>query len=242
MEKSNIEWCDNTFNAWEGCVKVSPGCDNCYAESLSYRWGKDCWGKDKPRIMRSEKYWKAPEKWNARAEASGVKEKVFCSSMADVFENRPDLVKPRKRLFDLIDRTPNLIWQVLTKRPKNIPVLSDWKKNCPDNVWIGTSAEDQTHWYQRVPILFDINAHVRFVSVEPMLGPITIQPVIPPYVPNWVIVGGESAKGKHRPFDVEWARSLRDECKQACIPFFMKQVDKVRTIPDDLMIKEFPHE
>jgi protein gp37 len=120
---TEIAWTDSTFKPWWGCVKVSDGCDNCYASSLSSRWGHDVWGHDKERRFLSESNWNQPLLWNRMADEAGERKKVFCASMADVFECRPDLVPHRKRLFSLIKRTPKLDWQVLTKRPQNIKKL-----------------------------------------------------------------------------------------------------------------------
>src|SRR5262245_49606753 len=120
MENSKIQWTDHTFNVWRGCEKVSPGCAHCYAETMSRRnpavLGE--WGKHGTRVIASEAMWREPLKWDRQARAAGVRKRVFCASLADVFEDRPELVAPRERLFRLIEDTPNLDWQLLTKRPE----------------------------------------------------------------------------------------------------------------------------
>ena len=125
--ETGIEWTDSTFNPWWGYVKVSDGCDNCYAEKLSNRYGHKAWGPNSERRFLSENNWKQPEQWNRKAAEEGERKKVFCASMADVFERREDLAPHRMRLLQLIRETPNLDWQLLTKRPQNI------KKLLPEN-------------------------------------------------------------------------------------------------------------
>lgn len=251
-ENSKIEWCDHSFNPWWGCVKVSEGCANCYAESFSRRTGNDVWGIHAPRRKFEEKHWNEPKKWNAAAEAEGERKRVFCASMADVFEDRPDVLDDRKRLIQLISDTPWLDWLLLTKRPENIETFlglasngsyerGEWNlRDHMKNVWLGTSAENQTRWDERLPILMGIPAAVHFVSAEPLLGKIEMGI----WRPEWVIVGGESGP-KFRNFDPDWARSIRDQCKRADVAFFMKQMGglhkgKMPPIPQDLNIKQFP--
>lgn len=223
MKDSKIEWTDHTFNPWWGCVKVSPGCAHCYAETFSKRTGNAVWGEESPRRFFGDKHWNEPRKWNAAAEAEGQRKRVFCASMADVFEDRADLVPHRARLCALIGETPWLDWLLLTKRPQNISRLMP---ALPVNVWIGTSAEDQQRWDERLPILMATLATVRFVSAEPLLGPITMNGMRP----DWLIVGGESG-GKARPMARAWVESLRDQCDERTA-FFFKQwggVDKHAT-------------
>lgn len=117
---TGITWTDSTFNPWWGCEKVSPGCTNCYAATFDKRVGGDHWGAKAGRRFFGDKHWREPEKWNRDAAKSGERHRVFCASMADVFEDRDDLVQPRIRLFHLISETPNLDWLLLTKRPENI--------------------------------------------------------------------------------------------------------------------------
>lgn len=249
MNNSKIEWTDHTFNPWWGCEKVSAGCKNCYAEALDRRWKGGHWGPDGTRKMQSDKYWQQPLEWNKAAAAAGVKAKVFCASMADVFEHHPDdhpeLWMERQRLFNLISQTPNLIWQLLTKRPENIiPLISEsWGKGLPSNVWIGTSVENQEAADKRIPHLLQVPAAVRFLSCEPLLGPVvlrkqaesdieimqmTLMGMLDEYSRpvqrgiDWVIAGGESGHGA-RPCHPDWLRILRDQCAAADVPFFFKQ-------------------
>lgn len=250
MENSKIEWTNNTFNPWVGCTKVSQGCKNCYAEELmDRRYKKVQWGPTGERVRTSEGYWKKPFSWNKQAFAEEKRYKVFCASLADVFEEHKSILPVwRLDLGKLIERTPNLDWLLLTKRPENVfNMCADfgWVESAspderapyiPDNVWIGTSVEDQENADKRVPELLKIPARIRFLSCEPLLAPV--------YLENWrgidwVIVGGESGANR-RQINLDWARSLRDQCRHNNVPFFFKQVDKVQPIPEDLMIREFP--
>src|SRR5712671_6808752 len=125
-KNSSIEWTDHTFNPWWGCSKVSPGCNNCYAETWAKRVGEKIWGKDEPRRFFTDKHWDEPLKWNDEALSSGTRRRVFCASMADVFEQRTDLNPWRARLWKLTEETPKLDWLLLTKRPENIAASVRW--------------------------------------------------------------------------------------------------------------------
>lgn len=195
---TKIQWCDHTFNPWTGCQKVSPGCANCYAEDWADRFGREFREK---RTIAAESTWRQPLKWNREAKAAGVRRRVFCASLGDVFENRPELVAPRQRLFELIGATPHLDWLLLTKRPENIvgqwslwsgyaaggaikagvpieDVFTDGRVlGFPRNVWIGTSVEDQAAADTRIPILLQIPAAVRFLSCEPLIGAVDLNHV-----------------------------------------------------------------
>lgn len=268
---SKIEWTHHTFNPWWGCVKVSEGCKFCYANTLSSRYGHDVWGVDKPRRFFGDKHWTEPFKWDAQAEKNGERARVFCASMADVFEERDDLNEPRGRLWDLIEATNNLDWLLLTKRPENILRMlpQRWLESMPDNLWLGTSVETQKRAEERIPHLLNVPAKVRFLSVEPQLEKIHLELIDGCFYDggmpfesqrlshpansdgrgiHWVIVGGESG-AKARPFDARWAYSLRDECHNAGVAFFMKQLgghpnkrDKLEDFPYDVRIREFPKE
>lgn len=234
-ENSKIEWCDHTFNPVLGCVKVSTGCKHCYAEAMmDARWKKAEWGPNTRRIRTSAANWRQPLRWNAIAKATGRRARVFCASLADVFEDHPDWVEPRVDLFRMIVHTPHLDWLLLTKRPENVMPMLDamgWP-SLMDNVWLGTSVEDQPAAYKRIPELRKISAKVLFLSVEPMLGPLDLEdlayeaagPAWAGYnkLVDWVIAGGESGP-KARPMEAEWVRSLRDQCVGAGVPFFFKQ-------------------
>ena len=216
MQNSNISWTTHTFNPWIGCTKVSPGCLNCYAEfQQDTRWKKVEWGKGNPRKRTSADNWKQPLRWNREAAEAGTRTLVFCASLGDVF----DTEVPEKwcdDVFTLIRNTPHLDWQLLTKRPENAAKYAagiQW----PDNAWIGTSVEDQKR-AGRAQVITEIPAPVRFLSVEPLLGPVQLDLT----GIDWVIVGGESGH-KCRPMEVDWERSVRDQCLAASVPFFFKQ-------------------
>ena len=259
-ENSNIEWTTHTFNPWRGCTKVSDGCKNCYADTLSKRNPKTLgvWGPNGQRVVAAESYWKQPRLWHAKAIAAGERHRVFCASLADVFEGRDTMPESsweavesaRRRLFNLIDDTPQLDWLLLTKRPQNIQdmlpsVRIGESAEFRQNLWIGTSvenmwaADERIHWLKKVP------AAVRFLSVEPLIGPVSLRLIAEPGI-HWVIVGCES--GAHaRPMDLDWARSVRDQCKSAGVAFFMKQMEingkvtgDLSDFPEDLRVREFP--
>ena len=240
---SRIEWTHHTFNPWRGCAKVSEGCANCYAEKTSKRNPKVLgeWGPLANRVIAADNYWRQPLKWDRDAKAAGERRRVFCASLADVFEDRPDLEAPRVRLFRLIEETPSLDWLLLTKRPENVRahvgivaehgvrMAHEWEinGNPPPNVWIGTSVENQETANHRIPELVDIPACVRFLSCEPLLTRVNLRLESVGHrhraeLIHWVIVGGESGPNA-RPMAVRWARHLRDQCLSTGIPFFFKQ-------------------
>ncbi|MDR3406217.1 MAG: phage Gp37/Gp68 family protein [Chthoniobacter sp.] len=224
-KNSPIEWTHHTFNPWWGCTKVSAACDNCYADTWARRMGHHLWGADAPRRFFTDHHWKEPLAWNADAEMNKARARVFCASMADVFEKRPELSGPRNRLWKLIDDTPNLDWLLLTKRPQNVGKMVPWGDKWPDNVWLGTTVEDQTAAEKRLPFLTNYPAAVRFLSCEPLLGPINLVPWFrqkEKYNIDWVIAGGESGHGA-RPMHPDWASSLLAQCKKAKVPFHFKQ-------------------
>lgn len=222
---SKIEWTHHTFNPWWGCAKVSPACKNCYAEAWAKRVGSKVWGATSERRFFTDAHWKEPIKWNRDAVNDGKRRRVFCASMADVFERRAELNPWRSRLWDLIDATPMLDWLLLTKRPQSISSMCPWDNDWPTNVWLGTTVENQ-HWARkRLPHLLKIPAKVRFLSCEPLLGPLDFGEFIDDenlYPLDWIIAGGES--GPHsRPMNPVWARDLRDFCLENQIPFHFKQ-------------------
>jgi protein gp37 len=253
MSETTIQWTGTplpdgtmapgfTFNPWLGCAKVSAGCSRCYAEHdtpvrVHRGKGLELWGVNAARHVTSDANWKKPRTWDRAAKAADVRYKVFCASLADVFEDRLDLVALRDRLFALIDATPNLDWLLLTKRPENMRRLApeSWAKAWPSNVWAGCTVEDQERAEERIPHLCQVPAVVRFLSMEPLLWPVAIGLLgIAPkdwgygYKPigeliDWVIVGGESGS-KARPFDLRWARAILDEARAARVPMFMKQL------------------
>ena len=178
-ENSKIEWTHHTFNPWRGCEKVSPGCSHCYAETLSLRNPKTLgvWGRGGTRVIAAESYWRLPLKWDRDAAAAGERRRVFCASLADVFEGRPELARPRARLWNLIEVTPHLDWLLLTKRPENFHAMLPWlngRRDVQPNVWLGVSVEDQRRADERIPLLLRTPARVRFLSCEPLLGPVDL--------------------------------------------------------------------
>ena len=284
-ENSAIQWTDHTFNPWIGCTKVSPGCVNCYAETLdTMRFSKTLgegtknapvshWGKGAPRHRTSESNWKQPLKWDKQAALTvgqgGIfgdvaRPRVFCASLADWLDDEV----PREWQTDLlkfIEATPNLDWLLLTKRPENwegvmtnalldgVEMVHEWVNGRPpENVWIGTTVEDQKRADERIPQLLSIPAKVRFLSCEPLLEAVDLYPDgigtgidIPDGI-HWVITGGESGPGC-RPAKIEWFRFLRDQCADVGAAFFMKQLGGIHDhrgnledFPEDLRVRQFP--
>ena len=220
-KNSRIEWTDHTFNPWWGCVKVSPACKNCYAEAWAKRVGAGVWGRQAPRRFFGENHWKEPLRWNAEAAASGERRRVFCASMADVFEDRRELDPWRAKLSDLISKTPWLDWLLLTKHPDRVNDLAPWGSIWPANVWLGTTVETQAWAERRLPAFIAVPARVRFLSCEPLLAKLDLSRWLTPHI-HWVIAGGESGP-KSRPTDPAWFRDLRDQCVEAGVPFHFKQ-------------------
>ena len=261
-ENTKIEWCDHTFNPWEGCQKVGPGCDHCYAETRNARFAGGTainWGPGAPRRRTSVSNWELPKRWNAQADAfmaqHGRRQRVFCASLADVFDNAAD-PKWRVDLLQLIADTPNLDWLLLTKRIGNAHAMLDealselscgltrWMDVPWPNVWLGATIVNQAEADRDIPKLLAVPAAKRFLSMEPLLGPVTLREVHSDMCEidaltgdhgvlrplrgrseakvHWVICGGESGPGA-RPMHPDWARSLRDQCEAAGVPFLFKQ-------------------
>lgn len=294
-ENSNIQWCDHTFNPWIGCTKVSPGCKNCYAETLDKnRFSKTLpggtkdtplshWGKGAPRHRTSASSWKQPLKWEKEAALTvgqgGIfgdveRPRVFCASLADWLDDEVPIEWLSDLLY-LVIKCRNLDWLMLTKRPQlwrtrfqevanhsdiGAMIAQHWLDgNPPPNVWIGTTVEDQKRADERIPHLLSIPAKVRFLSCEPLLEAVELRTVADgrgnhalslrnPAMNriHWVITGGESGTGC-RPAEIEWFRSLKDQCAAAGVSFFMKQLGGVRDhrgtishFPEDLRIRQFP--
>ena len=228
MAETTIEWADFTFNPWEGCSKISPACKNCYAETRANRFVTVEWGPGKTRRRTSPANWRKPLRWNKNAEGAKERPRVFCASLADVFDEEVS-DSWRDELFEVIIKCANLDFLLLTKRPK---IMRDYLLNYSgfvaadfqpggflDHVWCGVTVEDQQRADERIPVLLEIPAAVRFLSVEPMLGPVDLnlkQSI------DWVIAGGESGPGA-RPTHPEWFRSLRDDCYRDDVPFLFKQ-------------------
>ena len=242
-ENTKIEWADHTFNPWIGCTKVGPGCDHCYAERQDRhrKWTPAGWGDGAPRHRTSEANWEKPLRWDRDAERLGIRYRVFCASLADVFDNKVD-PDWRADLFRLISQTPHLDWLLLTKRISNAKSMIDRAMTdghlrtagaAPwpwPNVWLGATIVNQEEADRDIQKLLKIPATVHFLSMEPLLGPVDLaftdysdgMIVEKMHDIDWVIVGGES--GPHaREMRPNWARSIRDQCRQYSVPFLFKQ-------------------
>lgn len=264
MKDTAIEWTDNTANFWWGCLKVSPGCQHCYAETLTNRWGKSIWGPVKTTDREYKKaVWQSVPKWDREAGQAGKRVKLFVMSMGDFLEDHPQVSQWRSDACDLLASLQHTDVQMLTKRPENAPRLlpASWFDNWPQHIWMGASAENQEQADARMPHLLAIPAKKHFLSCEPLLGPIDLPYYHtwfdddawasngPPsttmglsYEPDsaidWVIVGGESGPGA-RPMHPDWVRSIRDQCQAAGVPFFFKQWGE--WAPDCLCHTKEPH-
>lgn len=255
---SGIAWTDHSFNPVWGCVKISPGCANCYAERLDkkFKAGKH-WGEDpRSRLTFGDAHWKQPIGWNKKARKAGVRHRVFAGSMCDLFEDHPVVAGELAKLWPLIRRTPDLDWLILTKRPHRIEesLPEDWDQGYP-NVWLGVSVEDPARAF-RILQLATVPAVVRFMSYEPALGPLVV-PLRDRMVAgeeevginlvglDWIIYGGESGV-RHRQDKEWWATAIRERCRAEGIAFFFKQVSAVRAgvthgVPDDIArCREYP--
>ncbi len=259
---TEIAWTDSTFNAWHGCTAISPACTNCYAESMARRFGTE-WGEGRPRRTFGDRHWQMPVNWD-KAHADffrrhGRRRRVFSASMSDVFDKDAPSGE-RERLWSLVRATPNLTWQILTKRIGNVPRMlpPDWGDGYA-NVHLGITLANQPELERDLGKLLRVSARVRFVSAEPLLGPLDFtrarlagqtinalqtegnRPGI-----DWIIVGGESGTGA-RPMDIEWARDIARQSRRHGVPFFMKQLGgtpnkraALEEFPEDLRIREFP--
>ncbi|MDO9707989.1 DUF5131 family protein [Paracraurococcus lichenis] len=219
---TKIEWTDSTFNPWMGCVRMSPACKHCYAETIAGRFGLAEWGARAQRRFFGEDHWREPLRWNRAAQQEGRRRRVFCASMADVFEDRRDLDPWRERLGALIAETPMLDWLLLTKRPDRAAALAPWRDAWPENVWLGATVETQLWAERRIPALASVPARIRFLSCEPLLGPLDLSAWLKARAVHWVIAGGESGP-RARPSNPVWFRSLRDQCIQTQVAFHFKQ-------------------
>lgn len=241
-----IAWTDHTFNPWMGCTKISEGCRNCYAATLTKnRMGLDLWGLTAARQV-TKAPWKNVLSWNESAKdgepglLNNGKHLVFTGSLMDWAEDRDDLIEPRRKMFELIRNCPHLWFQLLTKRPDNILrfLPEDWGDGY-ENVWIGTTIEDNRVAH-RGDHLRQVPAVVRFVSYEPAIGPLDQLDLTGI---DWVIYGGESGPG-YRPENKQWARDMCTRCQEADIAFFHKQSAGYRTELgidlDGVIIRNFP--
>jgi len=240
-EQSEISWTDATFNPWIGCTKVSPACDHCYAERDNGRRGwVPGWGAGVPRRRTSASNWNNPLRWDRKAAAAGKPLRVFCASLADIFDNEVEQAW-REDLWALLRQTPNLRWILLTKRIGNASKMlpADWGTGYP-NAGLMATLENQAVWDRDYPKLAGTPAVWHGVSAEPLLGPIDIGDANP----DWIITGGESGPG-FRPLDMDAVRSLRDQCARNGITFHHKQNGGLRgkdagCLVDGVEYKHFP--
>lgn len=282
-KETAIQWCDHTFNHVRGCTKVSAGCANCYAEVLSKRNPATLgiWGPKGTRVVASESKWREPLKWDRDARKAGERRRVFCASLADVFEDwdgpivnsqgerqvtvsdtglpAATMYNVRRMLADVIRETQQLDWLLLTKRPENAKemIYRMWFRDAewPKNYWLGTSVENQEAADLRIPVLLDTPSPLRWLSMEPLLGPVRLDRWTNDYPGiNWIVVGGES--GPHaRPCDLDWIRSIIEQCRAFDCPVFVKQLGSVwakankakhahggemAEWPEDLRVRRFP--
>lgn len=225
-ENSKIEWTHHTFNPWIGCQKVGPGCDHCYAETWDARGlqqRETRWGPHAARTRTSAGNWSKPRAWDRAAAGLTYRPRVFCASLADVFDSHRSILPAwRADLAQLIWETPNLDWMLLTKRIGNAAgmLAQMFPRGMPSNIWIGATIVNRLEMLRDAQKLRAIPAGVRFWSVEPMLE--DLGRIEGWMLPELVICGGESGPGA-RPMHPDWARNLRDQCISAGVPFFFKQ-------------------
>lgn len=217
---TKIAYCHATFNPWMGCSKVSPGCENCFAERWAKRTGMVEWGPGKPRRRTSESYWKQPLKWNNQAQKEGTHYRVL-ADLCDVFDQEVQ-DQDRGSFLCLVNDTPNLDWLILTKRIQMAKDYYDRWKSISANIWLGITVCNQEESDRDIPILLRIPAAMRWLSIEPMLGPVVIKDLTFGAI-QWIVCGCESGP-KARPMNSNWVRDLRDQCAKALIPFYLKQM------------------
>lgn len=244
-EQSGISWTDATYNPWIGCTKVSPACDGCYAEADNNRrkWVEG-WGPGVPR--KRTKTVRDVMKWQREAAATGKPLRVFCASLADVFDNEVSQ-EWRDDLWALLRATPNLRWILLSKRIGNAPKMlpKDWSAEAYPHVGLMATLENQEVWDRDYRKLKAIPAAWHGVSAEPLLGPIDIGPMVFHHGPvDWIITGGESGPLR-RPLDMNAVRWMRDACELMGITFHHKQNGGLRgkdngCLVDGIEHKHFP--
>ena len=241
-ENSKIEWTDHTWNPWLGCTKVSPACDHCYAEAMmDTRYGRVRWGAGEDRVRTSPANWALPLKWDRAAALAGRRATVFCLSLGDIWDNEVDPIW-RREAFAVMDRTPNLVYLLLSKRIGNAERMCDplaGNPMLPRNAALGATMATQDE-YDRDRMKLKhagetLGALFTFASVEPMLGPI----ILDGNAPDWIICGGESGH-RAREMKPQWARDLRDSSARLGRSFFLKQMTGKKPIPSDLMVRQFP--
>lgn len=219
-DTTKVNWADKTFSPWFGCTQVSAACDHCYAMDWANLHKMVQWGPHAERRRASDAYYRQTAKWQNHAVSMRERPRVF-PSLCDPFDNHKSIKQEwRNKFYATIAATPNLDWLLLTKRPQNVRGLVpiDWLNSWPANVWVGVTVENQEEHDRRMPHLRAIPAPVRFLSMEPLLGPVELDL----RGIHWVIAGGESGR-EARPTHPNWIRSVRDQCAEADVPFLMKQ-------------------
>ena len=222
-KNSGIAWTTHTWNPVTGCTQVSPGCDNCYALAIAERFrGGKAWPRGFDLTLRPHRL-DEPLHWRKPAY-------VFVNSMSDLFhKDIPD--DYLRQVWDVMMRADQHTYQVLTKRAhRMVHKIRTLSLPVPAHIWLGVSAEDQRMADSRISCLLDVPASVHWVSAEPLLGPVDLGEYLEGL--DWVVVGGESGPGR-RPMDYAWARSLRDQCRDAGVAFFYKQGNALRPGQDD---------
>lgn len=221
--ETTISWTHHTHNPIVGCARKNSACLNCYAEQYAERWGLAQWGVHGTRHITSDNNWKKPIKWQKDAEKKGIRQRVFCASLSDVMEDHPVWLQVRDRLWDLIERTPNLDWMLLTKRPENYErfIPDKWKAegSFPKNVWLGATIANQKDHDSFMPHLYGFckkhNVPVMFISMEPLLGPITFTDEVLEMSNLLCLIGGESGHvSKIRKLDLTHVRHIINQLKE----------------------------
>ncbi|MCA9771100.1 MAG: phage Gp37/Gp68 family protein [Myxococcales bacterium] len=262
-----IEWTHHTFNGWEGCQKVGPGCDHCYAETRDARFGGGHWGPHAARRRTGARNWNQPRKWDREAAALGERHRVFCSSLSDVMDTHASVLPEwRRDLAALIRATPNLDWLLLTKRVGNAErILREmFPEGVPANLWLGATIVNQEEANRDIPKLLrvkgELGISIVFLSMEPLLGPVVLPPGVlgecrcnveaedgagmhdgrcPATRPRPIswVIAGGESGGKARPSSPDWYRMIRDRCTDAGVPFLFKQWGEWAPLPPEGVAK-----
>lgn len=239
-KETGISWTHHTHNFWWGCTRYSPGCEHCYAETSAERWGWDIWGPGKPRREFADKHNRQPISWNNAACKEGERKRVFCGSMMDWAETEAPKDQ-QKKIWPTTQATRWLDWLMLTKRTELIlkTLPEDWSMENYPNVAMGTTIENAKYAW-RAKALAEVPASMRFISAEPLLGPM---PDLDLTGIDWVIVGGESGAG-HRVMEDAWAIELLMMCREKGVAFFFKQhsghFSGMEPTLEDVEYHEFP--
>ena len=219
-ERTGIAWCHHTRNYWMGCTNIGPGCDFCYAETASRRWGRDIWGDDKPRLYCGDNASKEVRRWNRKAAAEGVRRRLFVNSFSDVLDHKAEQAW-RDKIIEDAWACPSLDFLLLTKRIGNAKRMLP--AELPSNVWLGITAINRAELLRDTPKLKRINARLYWLSYEPALAPLDIRdlPILHEF--DWIVWGGESGS-RARPADMGTLENLLLwAAKGQLPPLFVKQ-------------------